>query len=198
MQAPNPIANPVQLSLDAPLTVARWRPLVHWLLAIPQVVVLYVVLLVAEIMWIVAFFSILFTRRIPESVSSFIVMAHRYQWRVTSYLMWMREPYPPFTFDMVSQDPGDDPARLSIQPAPELNRWLPLVKWLLVIPQYFVLFFLGIALYVVWAISFFAVLITGKWPEGMREFAIGVVRWSMRVNVYAYLLTDVYPPFSLE
>jgi predicted permease len=60
------------------------------------------------------------------------------------------------------------------------------------------LFVLFIAVYVVVIIGFFAVLITGKWPEGMRNFVIGVMRWSNRVSIYIYLITDIYPPFSLE
>jgi len=188
----------MELSIDSPDEIARWRPLVHWLLAIPQLAVIYVLRGVDGILWIVAFFTILFTTRIPPGVYDFLVMVHRYEWRVTSYILWFRESYPPFEFDLVSQDPGNDPAKLTVGEQPELNRWLPLVKWLLIIPQFFVLIFVGIAFYVVWVIAFFAVLITGRWPEGMRNFAIGVVRWGMRVSLYTYLLTDIYPPFSLD
>ncbi len=79
-----------------------------------------------------------------------------------------------------------------------MNRWLPLVKWLLAIPHYIVLVFLWIAVVFVWLITFFAVIFTGRYPRGMRDFVVGVARWSMRVNAYALLMTDVYPPFSLE
>lgn len=196
--APSQSAFPLQLSIEAPDHVARWRPLVHWLLAIPHLFVLYVLQGVASILTIVSFFAVLFTRRVPEGIYDFVVMTHRYQWRVFSYVLWLREPYPPFEFDLVEQDPGTDPATLSMNPPVELNRWLPLIKWLLIIPQLFVLVFISIALYVVWVIAFFAVIFTGRWPEGMRTFAIGVARWSMRVSIYTYLLTDVYPPFSLD
>ena len=184
--------------MDSTDEIARWRPLVHWLLAIPQLAVIYVLRGVAGILWIISFFTILFTKRILPGVYNFTVMVHRYEWRVMSYLLWFRESYPPFEFELVTQDPGDDPAKLTVGEQPELNRWLPLVKWLLIIPQLFVLFFVGIAFYVVWIIAFFAVIFTGRWPEGMRNFAIGVMRWGMRVSLYTYLLTDVYPPFSLD
>jgi hypothetical protein len=85
-----------------------------------------------------------------------------------------------------------------VQPAARLSRGLIFVKWLLVIPHYFVLLFLGIAVYAVVFIGFFAVLITGAWPQGMRNFVVGVMRWSARVSAYQLLLTDVYPPFSLS
>jgi hypothetical protein len=189
---------PLQLDLEAPGRVARWRPLVHWLLAIPHLVVLYALGIVEGVVWILSFFAILFTRRMPESFFGIIVMTHRYQWRVASYIFFMREAYPPFEFPTAGTDPATDPAHLSVEPAPTLNRWLPLVKWLLVIPHYFVLFFLFIAVYVVGIIGFFAVLITGQWPEGMRTFVIGVLRWANRVSIYTYLVTDTYPPFSLD
>ena len=110
----------------------------------------------------------------------------------------MRESYPPFEFLTVGPDPNDDPAKLSIEPASHLSRGLIFVKWLLAIPHYIVLFVLFIAVYVVVIIAFFAVLITGKWPESLRTFVIGVMRWSFRVSIYISFMTDVYPPFSLD
>jgi hypothetical protein len=80
----------------------------------------------------------------------------------------------------------------------DLNRWLPLVKWLLAIPHYIVLVFLYIAGVVVVIIAWFAILFTGRYPRGMFDFVVGVLRWSLRVGAYAFLLvTDRYPPFSL-
>jgi hypothetical protein len=189
---------PLQLTLEAPDTIARWRPLVHWLLAIPHIIVLYALLLVQRVVYVIAWFAILFTGEMPEGLFGFNAMALRYQWRVTTYLLFMREDYPPFEFPNMGADPGDDPARLSIQPAAKLSRGLIFVKWLLAIPHFFVLLFLGIGAYVVVIIAFFAVLITGAWPEGMRNYVIGVMRWSNRVTAYIYLITDEYPPFSLE
>jgi hypothetical protein len=189
---------PVQLELNAPLKVARWRPLVHWLLAIPHFVILYALILVQRVVYIIAWFAILFTGRMPDGLFGFNVMVMRYSWRVTSYLLFMREGYPPFEFSTEGADVGTDPAHLSVVPAAKLSRGLIFVKWLLVIPHYFVLLFLGIAVYFVMIIGFFAVLITGSWPAGLRNYVVGVVRWSNRVTAYLYLLTDAYPPFSLS
>jgi hypothetical protein len=96
----------------------------------------------------------------------------------------------------VNENP-DYPARLEIDYPTELNRWLPLVKWLLAIPHYFALFFVGIGACVVVIISFFAVLFTGRWPRGMFDFLVGTFRWGYRVAAYVHLMTDAYPPFSL-
>ena len=89
-------------------------------------------------------------------------------------------------------------ARYDVAYQEEYNRWLPLVKWLLAIPHFVVLFFLFIAAYVVLVIGFFAVLFTREWPEGMFNFLVGVFRWTARVNAYVLFQVDQYPPFSLE
>jgi Domain of unknown function (DUF4389) len=127
-----------------------------------------------------------------------MAMVHRYQWRVTSFAMFMRNEYPPFEFDTTASDPGGDPAVFSIDEPVELNRWLPLVKWLLAIPHYIVLIVLFIGLIFVKLVAFFAVIITGTYPQGLRDYAVGVFRWMTRVQTYVYFMTDVYPPFSLR
>jgi Domain of unknown function (DUF4389) len=91
----------------------------------------------------------------------------------------------------------DYPARLEISYPSELNRWLPLVKWLLVIPHFIVLFFIGIGAFFVGIYGFFAVLFTGRWPRGAFDFLVGALRWTYRVIAYWHLMVDPYPPFSL-
>jgi hypothetical protein len=79
-----------------------------------------------------------------------------------------------------------------------LNRWLPLVKWLLAIPHYIVLFFLYLGLIGVVIVAWFAILFTGRLPRGLFDYVVGVGRWSNRVTAYALILTtDEYPPFRL-
>jgi Domain of unknown function (DUF4389) len=94
--------------------------------------------------------------------------------------------------------PPDYPVRVEIAYPAELNRWLPLVKWLLVIPHLFVLFFIGIGAFFVAIWAFFAVLFTGRYPRGAFDYMVGTFRWAYRVVVYAHLMVDEYPPFSLE
>ena len=90
------------------------------------------------------------------------------------------------------------PARLEFAYPAELNRFLPLVKWLLLIPHVIALFFVGIGAVLVAIFGFFAVLFTGRWPLGAFEYMVGTFRWGYRVSAYFHLMTDAYPPFSLN
>jgi hypothetical protein len=80
----------------------------------------------------------------------------------------------------------------------ELNRWLPLIKWVLAIPHYVILAFLGLAAFVCVVCAWFVILFSGRYPRALFDFVVGVQRWAVRVTAYAFVLaTDRYPPFSL-
>jgi hypothetical protein len=195
---PGPVIHPVTVDFKSDAPVKRWSPLVNWLLAIPHFFVLIGLTIVWYFVILISLFTILFTKQIPDGLFKFGVMVLRYQWRVNSYTIFLRSDYPRFEFPSEATDPGDDPAVLSVERPTEYRRIVALFKWLLAIPHFIVLYFLGIAAAVVVFIGFFAVLFTGKWPDGLRTFLIGYYRWSYRVSGYATLLVDEYPPFSLE
>jgi len=137
---------------------------------------------------------VLFRQKYPRWWFDWNLQLMRFSSRVGVYLLLMDDEYP-------STD-EEQSVRLDF-PYPDarngLNRWLPLVKWLLAIPHYVVLFFLTIAALICAVIAWFAILFTGRYPRGLFDFIEGVLRWLTRVVAYAFLLvTDEYPPFSLS
>lgn len=189
---------PVTLTFDSPEKIARWRPLVHWLLAIPHFIVLSAIGTVVQVLAVIAWFIAMFTGKIPDGLQKPMAMYLRYNARVTIYALFQREEYPPFAFDGAFADPGDDP-RLRVDVIPEIegrNRTTIFFRLFMIIPQIFVLVFVSIAVFFVVIFGWFAVIILGRWPAGMNNFLIGYLRWTTRVNAYCYLLTDEYPPFS--
>lgn len=136
---------------------------------------------------------IIFRQRYPRWWFDFALELNRYSARVGAYIFLLTDRYPS-TVEKQSVHLDIDYPNVK----QELNRWLPLVKWLLAIPHYIVLAVLIIAAAISTIIAWFAILITGQYPKSIFDFVVGVGRWSTRVNAYAFLLTtDKYPPFSL-
>jgi Domain of unknown function (DUF4389) len=191
---------PATFEVERADRIDNWRPLVQWLLAFPHFLILYGLEIAARAVAVVAWFAIVFTGRLPEGLANLLCLFIRYNNRALAYAGFLREEYPPFAYDVVAPDPGGYPA-VQTGFAPELenrNRVTVGFRLILAIPQLIVLVFLGIAVIVVWVIGFFAVLFTARWPEGLRTFVVGVMRWYTRVEAYVGLLTDAYPPFSLD
>jgi hypothetical protein len=94
--------------------------------------------------------------------------------------------------------PTDYPVTVDAPRQERYHRFLPLVKWLLAFPHYIVLVFLGIGVLFAKIAAFFIVLFTGRYPRGIFDYVVAVFRWAWRVNSYVMLLTDRYPPFSLQ
>jgi len=137
---------------------------------------------------------ILFRRKYPRWWFDWNLELLRFSNRIYVYLALMDDRYP-------STDEGQS-VRLDY-PYPDaerdLNRWLPLVKWFLAIPHYIVLVALWLLAFFCVVIAWFAVLFTGRYPEGLFGIVESVIRWGNRVTAYAFLLvTDRYPPFSFN
>ncbi len=205
-------AYPVSLKGELTEPPARGWWLIKWLLAIPHYIILIFLWIAFCVVWVIAFFAILFTGKYPRSLFDFNAGVLRWSWRVGfySYQALGTDKYPPFTLKSV-----DYPADLEIPYPEKLSRGLVLVKWwLLAIPHYFVVaFFQGGwyswefyhgweyegngLIFVLVIIAAIALLFTGKYHQDIFKIVIGLNRWSYRVIAYVTLMTDKYPPFRL-
>src|ERR1700680_2621833 len=136
---------------------------------------------------------ILFRQKYPRWWFDWNLNVLRFSNRVTAYLALLDDRYPSTDEEQAVH------LNFAYPDVRQMNRWLPLIKWILAIPHYVVLFFLGIAAVVAVIVAWFAILFTGTYPRTLFDFVVGVIRWGNRVNGYAFaLVTDQYPPFRLS
>jgi hypothetical protein len=201
-------SSPVRLDGHLDPDLSRWKWLVKWFLALPHVAVLAFLWVAFVLVTLAAFVSILCTGRYPRRLFDFNVGVLRWSWRVTFYATSVlgTDQYPPFTLRA-----ADYPATLDVAYPEKLSRGLVLVKsWLLAIPH----------VVMVWAwsaswsaagdavsggvaglavmIAAVSLLVTGRYPVGLFDLTMGVMRWTCRVVAYVALMTDAYPPFRLD
>jgi hypothetical protein len=186
---------PVQVDAQRQEEYHRLLPLVKWLLAFPHYVVLIVLAIGVFFAKIYAFFAVIITGRYPEGVFNYVTGVFRWGWRVSSYVYLLNDRYPPFSLD----DHPDYPAQLEIAyPADGVNRWRPLVHWLLIIPYAIVAGLLQSLAAIVAFIGVFVILFTKNLPEGMFKLILIPFRWQVRSGAYSLFMVTKYPPFSWE
>ena len=140
----------------------------------------------------IAWFAILFTSKHPRGLFDLCNFYMRWRVKAVAYTALFRDEYPPF-------GDGEYPVSIEIPfPESERNKRSVGLRFFYAIPHLIIVAFLSLAWAVTGIIAWFALLFTGKYPEGLYNFGLGVMRWSVRVEAYMLLMTDVYPPFSLE
>jgi hypothetical protein len=184
---------PLRFEVQHPEGGNRFMILIRWLLALPHIAIISVLESLSGILTVIAFFAILFTKRYPDGMFKLAAGIQRWTENTWAYVLF-HDRYPPFSFD----DGEYPPVRYTVDRREEYSRWLPLIKWLLAIPHYLILFFLYIAAFFAYLWTIVAVLVTGRYPEGAFNFLVGVARWGARVTAYVELMVDEYPPFSLR
>jgi hypothetical protein len=148
----------------------------------------------AGVIFLPAMLMILFRQKYPAWWFDFNLQLSRFSTRVGAYLALMSDTYPSTDEEQYVHLELDRP-----DVERDLNRWLPLVKWFLAIPHFFVLLFLSLGAFFAAIGAWFAILFTGRYPRAIFDYIEGVMRWWLRVEAYAFLLiTDEYPPFSLS
>jgi len=201
---------PVQFDVDFPSRpLNRLTTAFRFVIAIPIIVVLTMlsgeafnggdrsmereVVIGGAAVFVPLVLMLVFRQKYPRWWFDWNLNLMRFGNRVTAYLALLDDRYPSTDEDQsVHLDFAYPDAR-------QMNRWLPLVKWMLAIPHYIVLFFLWIAAIVAVIVAWFAILIGGTYPRALFDLVVGVLRWTNRVQGYAFaLVTDQYPPFSLS
>ena len=135
--------------------------------------------------------TIIVRQYVPHWLFDFQVALMRFEVRATGYLALLTDRFPAFE--------GEYPINFDVRYPDKLNRWkVAIWKIITSIPHFIILIFLYLAAFVVVVIAWFAILFTGRFPNGLHTFVAGVFRWSLRVQAYFFSLTDEYPPFSLE
>ena len=202
---------PVQFSVDYPESRSRLSVLFRLILAIPIVIVGAAIggyidtgdaglnealtpLYAGGVLWIGPLLMIVFRKKYPKWWFDWNLEISRFTARIESFLLVLRDEYP-------STD-EEQSVHLQIEypnAETELNRILPIFKWLLAIPHYIILVVLGVLAFLVTILAWLLILVTGRYPQAMFNFVVGVMRWGYRVGAYAFLLTtDRYPPFRLS
>ncbi|MCP2292005.1 DUF4389 domain-containing protein [Nocardia amikacinitolerans] len=219
LEKPAAAVNPVRVRGDLDPGLSRWMWLVKWILALPHYIVLFFLHIAYFVVSVIAFFAILFTGRYPRGLFDFNVGVMRWNWRVSFYALTVlgTDKYPPFHL----RPDADYPADLEVDYPETLHRGLVLIKWwLLAIPHYLIIGALmsgaiGTAMqdngsdawnvvlawpviYLLLAVALIALLFTAVYPKGMYDFVVGINRWAIRVQAYASLMRDEYPPFRLD
>ncbi|MCU1366684.1 MAG: hypothetical protein JWL72_928 [Ilumatobacteraceae bacterium] len=187
------------MQLESPRETQNWRPFVNWVLAIPHLVIANALGNVANLLSVISWFSIVFTGRMPDGIAQFQCTILRYEARAYSYVAFLRRPYPQFEFDTAHGDNGNDPLRVDFAPQPAVrNRVTVAFRIILIIPVLIYTALVVIAATLAVIAAAFAVLFTGRWPQGLRSFVLDAGRLTLRVSAYGRLLTDTYPSFALS
>jgi hypothetical protein len=184
---------PMRLEFEYPTQPSKLT-FVKWILAIPQLIVLSLVGIVAFVMGIYAWLSVLFTERYPRNAYDFLVGYGRWATRVNAYIFFIAEEYPPFNMDEIPTYParfepppfpsGKIPRAAALQPILAIPTWI----------------FAAILVYIaelVAIIAGFVIIFTGEYTRGLYDFVVGALRAQARALVYFSMMTKQYPPFEL-
>jgi len=191
-------ANAEMFVLDSPYEVARWRPLAHWAMFIPHAIIQNGLRALAGAAALIYWLALIFTGRLNRGLYGILAMSERYSQRANGFLVGFTETYAPFDFDMGATDnQAYPPIRVNLPEPSDTTPRTAAFNILLAIPHYIVLALFIVAAFIVLIIGWFAVLFTGAWPQGMRDFLVKFNNYYLRVWAYVTMVHTSYPRFGL-
>ena len=186
------------LVVDSPYELARWRPLVNWVLYVPHGIILNALQALSRAVFLVYWLMLVFTGELHSGMYRVMAMYERYNARAGGFLVGFSETYPPFDF---TNDTADNnaypPIRLNLPDVPSSVPRSAALNVFKAIPHYIVLMVYFISAAVVALIGWFAVLFTGAWPHGMRNYLVRVNNYYFRLWTYITMVENDYPRFGL-
>lgn len=198
MTTATPLPRAVDLHLDATGDVARWRPLVQPILAIPHLLVANVLSNLAGVLTLISWVTIVFTGRLPSGIAAMQVSILRYEARTYTYALFLRGAYPAFELELPNADSGTDAVRVDIAPQlEERSRWTVGLRIIWILPALVFAAAMTLIATIAVLIAFVAVLVAGRWPTRLQRFVTETAQLVLRVSACSRLLVDDYPPFRL-
>ncbi|NLI98118.1 DUF4389 domain-containing protein [bacterium] len=194
--------HPLHFNIDYPEKLSRGililRLFFGWLyVGIPHFFILGFLGIAVGFVSFIAWWAILFTGKYPQGMFNFVVGYQRWMQRVMAYMGYMTDKYPPFS----TKEVEGNPVHYNIDYPEKLSRGILILRLFFgalycALPHYFILMFLAIAVGFISFIAWWAILFTGKYPQGMFNFVVNYNRWMLRVGAYMNYMTDKYPPFN--
>jgi hypothetical protein len=186
------------LVVDSPYELPQWRPLVNWVLYIPHAIILNALQVLARAVFCVYWLMLIFTGKLHPGLYGVMAMYERYNARAGGFLVGWSEAYPPFDFTTDAADNNAyPPVRLNLPAVPPSVPRSVALNVFKAIPHYIVLMVYYVGAAVVAVLGWFAVLFTGAWPSGMRDFLVRVSNYQYRLWTYVTMVENDYPTFGL-
>ena len=186
------------LLVDSPYEVARWRPLVHWLLFAPHALVLAALRYADLIVYLLYWLTLLVTGRLHPGLYGFLTMYQRYSQRAVGFLVGYSERFAPIEFSLGPEDDGAyPPVRVELPAPPPATPRRAALQPLLAVPHLVVLAIIEVAVVAVLIVGWFAVLLTGVWPRPLRDFLVRYGNYQLRVWTYLTMVDTSYPRFGV-
>lgn len=186
----------IRFELTPDERMERWRPLANWVVGVPYVLASVALIPAVVILVLVGAIGVLSTGQWPASTARRVVGIHRFQYRTATFFWLLRRDRPRWSLVAEFGEPGGDPLYFALPEPSPASRWVPLTRWLVALPLLIAVLVLSISGLFSTLVAAVSITTTGRWPNGLAEYAMGVARRQAQLLVYAEFLSDKAPRLS--